>query len=168
MAPGRPRYTAGGPLAVDKRIGDAEPEPFVPSDPSFPATAGKIIGKLLQKDPGHRYPSARDLLADLEEIDTPTVRMSIGYSRSMIGRTVGRPRWGLLALILVAFLGGGAGIYYLSQREKPLPEPSSTPPPPIRSMAVLPLDNISSSTRDEFLSVGLADALVTKLQKIPS
>jgi eukaryotic-like serine/threonine-protein kinase len=168
MATGQLPFNAEAPLAVVEKIRDAEPEPFVPSDPSFPPTAGKIIGKLLQKDPGHRYQSARDLLGDIEEIDTPTVRMSLTYSRSLIGRTVGRPRWGLLVLILVAFLGGGAGIYYLSQRETPMPEPSSTPPPPIRSMAVLPLDNISSSTRDEFLSVGLADALVTKLQKIPS
>jgi len=168
MATGQFPFNAEAPLAVVEKIRDAEPEPFVPSDPSFPQTAARIIGKLLQKDSAHRYQSARDVLADLEELDTPTVRMSMTQSRSMIGRTVHRPRWGLLALILVAFLGGGAGIWYLSQREKPLPEAPNTPPPPIRSMAVLPLDNISNSTRDEFLSVGLADALVTKLQKIPS
>jgi serine/threonine protein kinase/tetratricopeptide (TPR) repeat protein len=167
MATGQLPFNAEAPLAVVEKIRDAEPEPFVPSDPSFPQTAARIIGKLLQKDPAQRYQSARDLLSDLEEIDTPTVRMSL-TSRSMIGRTVRRPRWGLLALILVAFVIGGAGIVYMSGREKPLPEPPSTPPPPIRSMAVLPLDNISNSTRDEFLSVGLADALVTKLQKIPS
>ena len=39
---------------------------------------------------------------------------------------------------------------------------------PIRSMAVLPLDNLANNQADEFLSVGIADALVTKLQKIPS
>jgi serine/threonine-protein kinase len=169
MATGQLPFNAEAPLVVVEKICDAEPEPFVPSDPAFPPTAARIIGKLLKKDPAHRYQSARDLLSDLEEIDTPTVRMNATQTRSMIGRTVGhRPRWGLLALILLAFLGGGATIWWLAQREKPLPESPGTPPPPIRSMAVLPLDNISSSTRDEFLSVGLADALVTKLQKIPS
>ena len=49
-----------------------EPEPFVPSDPSFPQTAARIIGKLLQKEPAHRYQSAGDLVSDLDEIDTPT------------------------------------------------------------------------------------------------
>jgi TolB-like protein/Flp pilus assembly protein TadD len=39
---------------------------------------------------------------------------------------------------------------------------------PIRSLAVMPLQNIANSTRDDFLSVGLADALTTKLQQIPS
>ncbi|HEY6138420.1 MAG TPA: protein kinase [Thermoanaerobaculia bacterium] len=169
MATGQLPFNAEAPLAVIEKICDAEPEPFVPSDPAFPPTAAKIIGKLLKKDPDHRYQSARDLLSDLEEIDTPTMRMSAAQTRSMIGRTIARqPRWGLLALILVAFLGGGAAIWWLSQRERPLPESPGTPPPPIRSMAVMPLENISSSTRDEFLSVGLADALVTKLQKIPS
>ena len=32
----------------------------------------------------------------------------------------------------------------------------------------MPLENIANSTRDDFLSVGLADALTTKLQQIPS
>ena len=32
----------------------------------------------------------------------------------------------------------------------------------------MPLENISNNTKDDFLSVGLADALVTKLQQIPS
>jgi serine/threonine-protein kinase len=168
MATGQFPFNAEAPLAVVEKIRDAEPEPFVPYDSAFPPTAARIIGKLLQKDPSHRYQSARDLLGDIEEIDTPTVRMSMTQTRSMIGRTVSRPRWGLLWLILLTFLGGGAAIYWLTQREKPLPEASATPPPPIRSMAVLPLDNLSTSTRDEFLSVGLADALVTKLQKIPS
>src|SRR4029078_4274985 len=99
MAQGQPPFTAAAPLAVIEKICDAEPEPFVPSDPSFPPTAAKIIGKLLKKDPAHRYQSARDLLSDLEEIDTPTMRMSIAQTRSMIGRTIARqPRWGLLAL----------------------------------------------------------------------
>src|SRR5205085_7003445 len=93
MATGQLPFNGEAPLAVVEKIRDAEPEPFVPSDPSFPTTAARIIGKLLQKDPAHRYQSARDLLSDLEEIDTPTVRMSMTYTRSMIGRTVGRPRW---------------------------------------------------------------------------
>src|SRR5260221_27060 len=49
--------------------------------------------------------------------------------------------------------------------------PRPVPPPPlapIHSVAVMPLENIANSTRDDFLSVGLADALTTKLQQIPS
>src|SRR5262249_31271023 len=147
-----------------------EPEPFVALDPAFPAVAAKIIGKLLQKDSKHRYQSARDLLSDLEEVDTPTARFSIPTpTRSTIGRT--RPRHWLRALLIaVAILGGGALLYSIGQRQRPQPaEPAApTAPGPIRSMAVMPLENISNNTKDDFLSVGLADALVTKLQSIPS
>src|SRR4029077_13663012 len=41
-------------------------------------------------------------------------------------------------------------------------------PGPIHSLAVLPLANLGTTTSDEFLSVGLADALTTNLQQIPS
>ena len=59
----------------------AEPEPFVARDPAFPAAATKIIGKLLKKDPENRYQTARDLLAHLEELDTPTARFPTSASR---------------------------------------------------------------------------------------
>jgi len=58
---------------------------------------------------------------------------------------------------------------FIAQRTTETAEATTTaPPPPIRSLAVLPLRNIDNNTSDEFLSVGLADALVTKLQQIPS
>lgn len=38
----------------------------------------------------------------------------------------------------------------------------------IGSLAVLPFENVSRDKADEFLSIGLADALVTRLQQIPS
>jgi serine/threonine protein kinase/Flp pilus assembly protein TadD len=169
MSTGQLPFNAEAPLLVLEKIRDAEPEPFVAIDPAFPSVAAKIIGKLLQKDPKHRYQNARDLLSDLEEIDTPTARFSLPMpSRSSIGRT--RPRHWLRAIVAaVAVIAGGALLYYIGQRQKPQPEPAApTAPGPIRSMAVMPLENISNNSKDDFLSVGLADALVTKLQSIPS
>jgi serine/threonine protein kinase len=169
MATGQLPFNADAPLLVLEKIRDAEPEPFVALDPAFPSVAAKIIGKLLQKDPKHRYQNARDLLSDLEEIDTPTARFSLPTpSRSTIGRT--RPRHVLRALaVAIALIAGGSLLYYIGRREKPVPEPAAPAAPgPIRSMAVMPLENISNNAKDDFLSVGLADALVTKLQSIPS
>jgi len=167
MATGQFPFNAEAPLLVLEKIRDAEPEPFVPSDPSFPQGAARIIGILLQKDPVHRYQNAHELAADLEQIDMPTVRHATLATRSMIGRTVSRPRWGLFAIILVAFLAGGYVIYRM-QHAKSASEAAAAPPPPMKSMAVLPLENLSNNTKDDFLSVSLADALVTKLQKMPS
>lgn len=172
MASGHLPFNADAPLMVLDKIREGEPEPFVPLDPSFPPAAAKIISKLLQKNPKDRYQTARELLVDLESIDTPTVRMTQTTTRTALGRTV-RRLWtpGRVALTIGALLLVAASIF-LAQQEGAFGGDSTatttTAPPPIRSMAVLPLRNIANNTKDEFLSVGLADALVTKLQQIPS
>ncbi|HEX3068377.1 MAG TPA: hypothetical protein VHX14_07365, partial [Thermoanaerobaculia bacterium] len=171
MATGQLPFNADAPLMVLEKIRDSEPEPFVARDPAFPTAATKIIGKLLKKEPQDRYQTARDLLSDLDDIDTPTARYATTMSptHSSIGRTRARPRWFRLIMTIVAFAAGAAVIVYFNRHNRTEPvAASATPPPPIRSMAVLPLDNIANNSNDDFLSVGLADALVTKLQQIPS
>ncbi len=171
MATGQLPFNADAPLMVLEKIRDDEPEPFVARDPAFPAAATKIIGRLLKKEPNDRYQTARELLNDLDELDTPTARFptSVTRNRSSLGRTRTRPRWMRLVLTILAFAIGGAGMVWFNRHSSPEPQAAAaSAPPPIRSMAVLPLDNISNNTKDDFLSVGLADALVTKLQQIPS
>ncbi len=170
MASGHLPFEADTPLMVLEKIRDSEPEPFVPVDPAFPPAAAKIIRKLLQKNPADRYQHARDLVRDLEGLDAHGVRATTQHSKSMIGPTV-RRRGGLRAAIgiagLLAVLGGAFYIQRTVQPETRAAKPLVAATP-VRSIAVLPLDNIANNTRDEFLSVGLADALVTKLQSIPS
>ncbi|HET8797335.1 MAG TPA: serine/threonine-protein kinase, partial [Thermoanaerobaculia bacterium] len=169
MATGHLPFNAEGPLLVLDRIREGEPEPFHPNDPSFPPAAAKIISNLLQKDPDDRYQSAAQLLSDLEEIDTPTVRMTTTTSRTTLGRTVRRPKWTRTAITVGAALIVGVSIFLVQRAgDAPATTTSTAAPAPIRSMAVLPLRNIAKNSSDEFLSVGLADALVTELQQIPS
>lgn len=173
MASGQLPFNADGPLLVLEKIRDAEPEPFVPVDPAFPPAAAKIISKLLQKSPGDRYQNAADLLRDLEAIDVPTARHTNTHSRSMLGPTRHQSAWVRPVIALAALIIVGFAIYLVQRgysTTTPIAAAQITPSPqtPIRSMAVLPLNNIANNTRDEFLSVGLADALVTKLQSIPS
>ena len=169
MATGQLPFNADAPLLVLERIRDVEPEPFVPVDPQFPPTAARIIGKLLQKNPSDRYQSARELLNDLEVLITPTARHSVSHSRSFIGKTVRRPHLARILIASAALILIATAIY-LSRNTIPDDPPgaSTSPPPPIRSMAVLPFTSIANNARDEFLSVGLADALTTNLQQIPS
>src|SRR5207244_6630653 len=112
MATGQLPFNADAPLLVLEKVRDAEPEPFVALDPAFPPVAAKIIGRLLQKDPKQRYQNARDLLSDLEEIDTPTARFSLPVpSRSSIGRTRPRHYVRAAAIVIAAVLVGGALLY---------------------------------------------------------
>jgi serine/threonine protein kinase/tetratricopeptide (TPR) repeat protein len=171
MATGHLPFNADAPLMVLEKVRDGEPEPFVPVDPGFPPAAARIISRLLQKDPDARYQSARALYEDLQEIDTPTVRMTQSTSRTTLGRTIARPRWIRVAITVAAALVVGMAILIAQRTEKASGAATATEtaaPAPIRSMAVLPLRNIANNTSDEFLSVGLADALVTQLQQIKS
>ncbi|HEX6159426.1 MAG TPA: protein kinase [Thermoanaerobaculia bacterium] len=170
MASGHLPFNAESPLMVLDKIRDGEPEPFVPVDPSFPAAASKVISKLLQKEVGDRYQTAHELLEDLEAIDTPTMRMQSQTSRTTLGRTIRRgSRTARVAVTTAAALVVASSIYLVQRGTGTTSaDPTPVPPPPIRSMAVLPLRNIANNVSDEFLSVGVADALVTKLQTIPS
>jgi serine/threonine-protein kinase len=168
MAAGHLPFNAEAPLMVLDKIREGEPEPFVPLDPAFPPAAAKIISTLLQKDPNDRYQSARELLDHLEEIDTPTIRMTQTTSRTTLGRTVRRPRWIRVVITIAAALIVATSIFLVQRSETNTAEATAATPPPMRSLAVLPLRNITNNTRDDFLSVGLADALVTKLQQMQS
>jgi serine/threonine protein kinase/tetratricopeptide (TPR) repeat protein len=171
MASGQLPFNADAPLLVLEKIRDSEPEPFVPLDSQFPPAAARIIGKLLQKEPKDRYQNAHDLLADLEVLVTPTARHTSSHSRSIIGRTVHR-QWAPRVLVAsIAMVLIAAAIYFARTSrltDDPSTATAAAAPPPIHSMAVLPMTNIANSTRDDFLSVGLADALTTNLQRIPS
>ncbi|MDQ6803212.1 MAG: protein kinase [Acidobacteriota bacterium] len=171
MATGQLPFNAEAPLLVLEKIRDVEPEPFVPADSQFPPAAARIIGKLLQKNPADRYQNARELLADLEVLITPTARHSLApHSRSFIGKTVHRPQLARILIASAAVVLIATAIYF-AQTGTAIDEGTATAtvaPAPIRSMAVLPLTNIASNTRDDFLSVGLADALTTNLQQIQS
>ena len=172
MATGQLPFNADSPLLVLEKIRDSEPEPFVPVDPAFPPAAAKIVSKLLQKLPADRYQNASDLLRDLEAIEPPTARQTGHHSRSMLGPTrhrsaLIRPFIAIAALVIV-----GIAVYLVQHSRSTdaaaLTQTAPVAQLPIRSMAVLPLNNIANNARDDFLSVGLADALVTKLQAIPS
>jgi serine/threonine protein kinase len=169
MASGHLPFNGDMPLMVLEKIRDGEPEPFVPIDPAFPPAAARVISRLLQKNPNDRYQSARELYSDLEEIDTPTVRMTTSTSRTSLSRTIARPKWVRVAVTVAAAMIVAFAVFLVRRGSTQSADANSTAaPPPIQSMAVLPLRNIANSTGDDFLSVGLADALVTKLQQIPS
>ncbi len=172
MATGQLPFNADSPLLVLEKIRDSEPEPFVPVDPAFPLAAAKIVSKLLQKSPPDRYQNANDLLRDLEAIEPPAPRQTGQHSRSMLGPTrhqsaLIRPFIAIAALVIV-----GIAVYLVqhshSNDTAALTQTAPVAQLPIRSLAVLPLSNIANNTRNDFLSVGLADALITKLQAIPS
>jgi TolB-like protein/DNA-binding winged helix-turn-helix (wHTH) protein/tetratricopeptide (TPR) repeat protein len=75
-----------------------------------------------------------------------------------------QPRvWGLTSLAVV-----GLALLALSLASRRHGAPGMTAPPKIRSIAVLPLENLSGDAGQEYFAEGMTDALITDLAQISS
>ena len=166
LATGTLPFNADGPLALLAKIRDEEPRPFVPHDPALPEPAARIIGKLLQKEPADRYQTANQLAEDLAAISSSKEQVEPHTTRktSTLGRTIRRRSTQYLLIGTTLAVLVIAGVLFIETSGRPAEERVT----PIRSIAVLPFQNLSGRETDNFLSVGLADALVTRLQQIPT
>lgn len=173
LATGRLPFDHESPIGLLEQIRDAEPQPFEPSDPTFPPTAGQIISRLLQKDPADRYPDADQLAADLESIRMPSGRFEGSSIPPSFPRTVGhrpmsRRLQATVGLAGAAVLGVALAIAgFVAMGSDPRQSAVATASTPIRSIAVMPLRDLSDRQDDTFLAISLADALTTGLQQLP-
>jgi len=141
---------------------EREPPPLVSYSPEAPTGLERIVRRCLEKDRGRRYQSARDLLKDLKnlqrEIDSgvaATVVESETWRKPLPSRRF------LLAASAVATLMVTALAYALLFRGAP-----AAAPPEIKSLAVLPLKSIGGQAGDDYLGLGIADTIITKVSQV--
>jgi eukaryotic-like serine/threonine-protein kinase len=121
-----------------------------------------IILKCLDKEPDRRYQSATELLVDLRRLEpsssmhTPLPPPSPVWGRVAKPIGYGVPMLLALALGLTAMNVGG-------WRDRIL---GRTRPAQIRSIAVLPLGNLSGDPREDYFADGVTEALITELAQI--
>ena len=137
-------------------------------NPECPVELERIINKALEKDPRSRYQTAVELKGDLVRLIEETAgAVRILQGLSWRARKVVHSRRWLLAMgasvlvILFAVLGllnvGGF-------RDRMFPR--GTAPPRIRSIAVLPLENLSGDPQQDYFADGMTEELITSLAKI--
>jgi serine/threonine protein kinase len=128
-------------------------------NPRISAELERIIVKCLEKHPEHRYQSAREILADLSRLSMPSAASA--PSAATIKPRQLRILWiaAGAAVLLLALL------YVVAQRYGwvPLGRAASAP---IRSLAVLPLENFSRDPDQDYFADGMTEALITDLSKI--
>jgi TolB-like protein/tetratricopeptide (TPR) repeat protein len=80
----------------------------------------------------------------------------------------------LAVAALLALIALGSGIWWSQGREAASDAPAQPPSPnaaaalsPIRSLAVLPLDNLSGDPEQEFFADGMTETLIAELAKLP-
>ncbi|HEV2803038.1 MAG TPA: protein kinase [Pyrinomonadaceae bacterium] len=131
-----------------------EPAPLPHVAPGVPGELQRIVGKCLEKERGERYASAKELLADLRQLEKRLEAGDAGAAQSVRRRLAAR-----VALpIALALVFGSLGLGLYSYKAG-----SAPPVGDKKSIAVLPLKPISAANRDEIYEVGIADSLIHRL-----
>ena len=128
-----------------------KPAALLDRRPDCPPEIARLVTHCLEKNPADRPPSARDLSRALDAGSTrtgPTVipaRPEKSGRKLVIGAVAGVAIFSAFAAI--AFKGSSGA--------------------DIRSLAVLPFENVGGDTTNAYFAEGMADELTTELAKIP-
>jgi TolB-like protein/DNA-binding winged helix-turn-helix (wHTH) protein/Tfp pilus assembly protein PilF len=146
------------------------PDTFLDSDRSINTAVSKL--RLVLRDDSERPRYIQTVvgkgyrfIADISQVQTPeatpgpeaaTAAAAEDVPAPPAARQLVRRRLGLLVTgfsLLIAALAGG----YYAFRSQPVQSP--------KTLAVLPFEPLNQSDRDEYLELGMADALITKLSR---
>ncbi|MFZ3377037.1 MAG: protein kinase, partial [Chthoniobacterales bacterium] len=124
----------------------------------IPSPLIDILRHTLALDPTQRPASARDSLAELE-----SCRTKLGLAKAVTSR---RPRWKLSGMIVTLAMIAALAPAFLLLRQKSRIGANDTTPVLEKSIAVLPLENLSDDKENAFFADGLQDDILTSLAKI--
>jgi adenylate cyclase len=147
------------------------PRPVIEMRQDAPRHLGRILEHCLQKDPEARFQTAKDVRNELRALRQ---EVQSGTSEALPippARRGGKAKWiGLAAAVVVA----GVVLAVVLSRDRKTAEVASAAPavpaaPAVnpRSIAVLPLVNMSSDKEQEYFSDGISEELLNLLAKIP-
>jgi TolB-like protein/Tfp pilus assembly protein PilF len=180
MVSGRQPFTGATPTDVIISIAEREPAQLASHAPEVPGRLERIVRKALAKDRAGRYRTAQELLNDLKDL----------RRELEIEAEVGRSQRAVTNLERAAATGRGQAI--ASRLLSPVLRPSRAlaltalagllivaglasarffrrgpaPPTEIKSLAVLPLENLSGDTSQDYFADGMTEALITDLAKV--
>ena len=168
MATGAMPFTGSTSGVIFEAILNRAPVPPVRLNPAVPAELERVINKSLEKDRTMRYQSAADMRADLRRVKRETdssTRTAISQQNlhDPARRAMPSKRWPIYAaaavvLLLIAVAGS---LWYRTHSAPPAAAVADKP-----SVAVLPLQNLSTDSDSAYFSDGMTDEITTKLSKI--
>ena len=152
---GEPPFTAESPQRVFAAHLTEKPRPVAARRSDVPRPLAALIMRCLEKDPGDRPQSAAQVLSELESASTSDSMTARGSLRD--GFTPKTRRIAVVASVLVLVTVGGAAV-------KKFYGPDAASPAD-RSVAVLPLANLSGDKANDYFGEGLAEEITGALAK---
>ena len=182
MVAGQQPFDGATPTDVIISIAGREPEPLARCASEVPTQLERIVKKALAKDREERYQTADDLLIDLKglrhelEIEAEVGRYqhptpSSGPVATTSNRQVITSRFFHLGLTRsrILILAALMGILIIAGLvAAPFFRRSSTPAPQteIKSLAVLPMANLSGDSTQDYFADGMTETLIAGLAKV--
>ena len=136
------------------------------ANPDLPVKLEEIINKALEKDRELRYQHAGDIRADLKRLkrETESGRAAVPvHDRPRSGR------WKIVGAVSTSamLIAAAVGLFVHYRSSQPLvtnPASTSQPAQPsVRTLAVLPLRDLSGQGGGEVWGIGVADAIISRL-----
>ncbi|NOY58282.1 MAG: protein kinase [Calditrichaeota bacterium] len=157
MLTGRLPFRGEGDQAVIYSIINEQYEPLAQNKQPVPFQLSKIIDTALDKNPDRRYQNLQDMIRDIKGYgDMPpaaTASLMMWQIRHFVRKSRIRSLLSIAAFLLILLIGS---IYLASQRN-----------PSIRSIAIMPFENVSGDPDLEYLCEGLADNVRNNLSYLP-
>jgi len=153
------------------------PAPLMQRKAALPASLDQLVQRCLAKDAAHRPANAEEVLQSLDAVATPGTATG-GDSRS--GAAVPKPGRRTAVIVVGGALTIAAMIAFVMQRTNDAASPAESPSTASaatnagasaataasnRSIAVLPLANLSGDKADDFFGIGLAEEMTRALSK---
>jgi serine/threonine protein kinase/tetratricopeptide (TPR) repeat protein len=156
---GRRPFAGGTGLEELQRVMHAAPEPL--SD-EVPLPLRTLVEKALEKDPAERYQTMRDMVVDLRHLSRHTETSAAAHARAPEVTRARRWPWIAASAAIIFLVTGSVALW----RGNVTGSVAGSLPAPIRSIAVLPLQNLSHDPDQEFFSDGTTEALISSLAQI--
>ncbi len=134
-------------------------DPVRPSliNPEVSASLEAVILKALERNPEHRYQTARELREDLSRLLAGDAIATETLRRSHVAEVMARTRRRKIAMGFAAVLLVGLAVGFLIKRWWPMASEHQ------KILAVLPIDTVGQDSATNALGLGLTETLTAKL-----
>ncbi len=157
MATGRQAFSGSTTANVFDAILHKAPAALVRLNPELPVELEHIIGKALEKDRNLRYQSAAEIKSDLQRLKRDTHSTEMGIPAAVPRHWTAR-HWKSTTFIVTLFLLLMVAGYFGLRRASHAPLHSGKV-----MLAVLPVENLSGDSEQEYFSDGLTEEMIAQL-----